>query len=180
MKLDLAKYESFPVTAVLETKDSGLEFTEGSVKSARSVSVRLDIQQSDEEYFCQGEIDAGIVVECSRCLGSFDSRIVSRTDFVVCSESTRVTSKGAPVDSEDYLYFDSGSLTVDLTRIVKEAILLEVSMKPICSEECRGLCPVCGMNCNTASCQCVTRKIDPRWEKLGKLFLDKNVQAKER
>lgn len=180
MKLNLAKYESFPVTAVIETKDSGLEFTEGSVKSARSVSMRLDIQQSGEEYFCQGEVDAGIVVECSRCMGFFDSRIVSPTDFVVCSESSHVTSKDAPVDSEDYLYFDSGSLTVDLTRIVKEAILLEVSMKPICSEKCRGLCPSCGINLNSASCQCVTKKIDPRWEQLEKLFPVKNIQAKER
>ena len=48
---------------------------------------------------------------------------------------------------------------IDLGHLVMEQLHLALPMKPLCSETCKGLCPQCGTNLNTGSCNC-----DPRWE----------------
>jgi uncharacterized protein len=45
-------------------------------------------------------------------------------------------------------------------------LLLNIPMRILCKEDCRGLCPKCGRNRNTNSCDCVEEAIDPRWEGL--------------
>ncbi|RME68679.1 MAG: DUF177 domain-containing protein, partial [Nitrospirae bacterium] len=59
---------------------------------------------------------------------------------------------------------------LDITSIVQEQILLNLPMKPLCMPECKGLCPRCGMNLNTGTCDCPRTEIDPRWSALKKLL----------
>lgn len=65
--------------------------------------------------------------------------------------------------------------TVDLTFPAWEALVLELPMKPVCRERCRGLCPVCGADRNQTTCGCEAEKADPRLLSLRKL-----LDAKER
>lgn len=65
--------------------------------------------------------------------------------------------------------------TVDLTFPAWEALVLELPMKPVCHERCRGLCPVCGADRNQTTCGCKAEKADPRLLSLRKL-----LDAKER
>ena len=58
---------------------------------------------------------------------------------------------------------------IDLSRMVKENILLEAPIAPLCRPDCAGLCPTCGTDLNVASCDCVTVEFDPRWEALSQL-----------
>ncbi|MCK5427573.1 MAG: DUF177 domain-containing protein, partial [Thermodesulfovibrionia bacterium] len=58
---------------------------------------------------------------------------------------------------------------IDMKGLLREQILLAVPMKPLCKTECSGICPQCGKNLNTASCKCITKKIDPRLAKLETL-----------
>lgn len=57
---------------------------------------------------------------------------------------------------------------VDLEELVHDAVLLELPIAPLCDEECRGLCPVCGANRNEESCRCETPRHD-RWAALDVL-----------
>ena len=61
---------------------------------------------------------------------------------------------------------------IDITPGLLREIYLELPMKPLCRDDCRGLCPICGVNLNQNSCSCGLDNIDPRWEKL-KYLLDK-------
>ena len=47
---------------------------------------------------------------------------------------------------------------IDLGQLMQEQFYLAVPMKPLCREDCRGLCPVCGTNLNTGSCQLRSRR----------------------
>jgi uncharacterized protein len=51
---------------------------------------------------------------------------------------------------------------IDLNELLREQFYLALPMKPLCSEECKGLCPQCGINRNTATCACATEWEDPR------------------
>ena len=57
---------------------------------------------------------------------------------------------------------------VDLAPLVHDAILLDLPLAPLCREDCRGLCPHCGIDRNDASCDCQV-PINPRWATLDEL-----------
>jgi uncharacterized protein len=63
--------------------------------------------------------------------------------------------------------FDGEAIDVD--EIVKEQILLAVPTRMLCRDECKGICPQCGIDKNTGDCQCVTDETDPRWAALKNL-----------
>jgi uncharacterized protein len=58
---------------------------------------------------------------------------------------------------------------IDLGELLREQFYLALPMKPLCREDCQGLCPVCGTNRNTAPCDCKTDWVDPRMEALRNL-----------
>jgi uncharacterized protein len=66
--------------------------------------------------------------------------------------------------------------TIDLTAPAWGALVLELPMKPVCSERCRGLCPVCGTDLNRETCTCRVEEVDPRLSPLKRLL----EKAKER
>jgi uncharacterized protein len=71
----------------------------------------------------------------------------------------------APSDEELYPISDD---TIDLAPLVRDAIVLELPMAPLCREDCAGLCPQCGANRNEGGCGCVAPR-DPRWANLDVL-----------
>ena len=52
---------------------------------------------------------------------------------------------------------------------IKDYILLEIPLNPICNKSCAGLCIICGENLNTRKCECKKETFDPRWEALQDL-----------
>jgi uncharacterized protein len=72
----------------------------------------------------------------------------------------------API-AEDDLYPITDD-TIDLGPLVRDAIVLELPMAPLCRDDCQGLCPQCGIDRNEAQCRCVA-PVDPRWANLDVL-----------
>lgn len=97
-------------------------------------------------------------VACARCLKPLD-RVLS---FDFCET---LAQEGTEVADRDSVIIFSGN-TVDLTEIVVSNILLNLSYKYLCSEDCRGICSKCGADLNEGDCGCTDDEIDPRWEKL--------------
>ena len=58
---------------------------------------------------------------------------------------------------------------IDLGDVIREQFYLALPMKPLCREDCKGLCPVCGVNRNREACSCDTTWVDPRMEPLRRL-----------
>jgi len=58
---------------------------------------------------------------------------------------------------------------IDLGEVIREQLYLAMPMKPLCREDCLGLCPVCGSNKNRETCECRPQWVDPRLEPLRKL-----------
>ena len=59
---------------------------------------------------------------------------------------------------------------LDMEDVIRQYVLTEVPIKPLCSEKCSGLCPECGTNLNEEKCTCKEAPIDLRWEALAKLL----------
>ena len=75
----------------------------------------------------------------------------------------------------DTAFYQDG--VIDLRQLVREQIFLMLPMKPLCQESCAGLCPVCGTNLNTGSCECSPEWEDPRLAPLKALARKSDTDA---
>ena len=111
-----------------------------------------------------------VELTCSRCLSLFQYPL--KLDFEEEYLPTVDVVSGAPLPLSE----EAGAFTIDehhvidLTEAIRQYTLLAVPMKPLCHEECTGLCQNCGHNLNQGPCDCPAQDIDPRWSKLTKLL----------
>ena len=73
-------------------------------------------------------------------------------------------------DSDDIILLENGA--VDLGDLARTAFILDMDTKTLCSEDCKGICPGCGVDLNQGTCTC-KKEVDPRLAVLAKL-LDKD------
>ena len=97
--------------------------------------------------------------ECRRCGGPVGGRVVARV-------SERFAPAGG-TERDEEAYPLSGD-ELDLEPLARDAVLLELPLAPLCREDCAGLCPTCGANRNTESCECAP-PTDVRWAVLDAL-----------
>ncbi|WP_052807450.1 YceD family protein [Risungbinella massiliensis] len=129
------------------------------------IHVDLQLQKvSDNRVEVTGRLSGEMTLICSRCLKRFPQK------FIVELEETFTS---APIDdeSDDYA-IEQGEL--DLTEMLRENLVLAIPFAPVCEEDCKGICAVCGNNRNEQHCTCEQEQVDPRFEKLQSLFGGKN------
>ncbi len=129
------------------------------------VTFRLD--PSGRDFRLDLSLTTEATLTCSRCLAAFPFPISARTRFTFCR--TPMTGPGKPevelgVDDLESGTFDGEE--IDLSDVIYEQIVLSFPMKPLCREECAGLCPQCGADRNAESCRCSDVHSDPRWDAL--------------
>ena len=106
-----------------------------------------------------GTVAAAWQGECRRCGGPVGGRVVARV-------SERFAPAGG-TERDEEAYPLSGD-ELDLEPLARDAVLLELPLAPLCREDCAGLCPTCGANRNTESCECAP-PTDVRWAVLDAL-----------
>jgi uncharacterized protein len=137
----------------------GLAAISVSVTEGEPVVVDLTLSSYPGGIAAQGTVSAPWVGECRRCGGPVTSE-------ATVTVRERFTPEGGTDEDED-AYPMSGD-DVDLEPMARDAVLLELPLAPLCSPDCRGLCPQCGANWNLMSCDCAPVG-DPRWSVLDAL-----------
>ena len=97
---------------------------------------------------------------CDRCLKPFDQPKTVRYETMLAEELE-------DEDSDDILLLEDGA--VDLGELARTVFILEMDTKTLCSEDCKGICPGCGVDLNQGTCVC-KRDVDPRWAVLAQLL----------
>jgi uncharacterized protein len=120
--------------------------------------IEVHVTRHGEGLACAGRLFATALVPCSRCLEPF-SLGVDRS-FDVSYLPPPLPDPSEPelqIFREDldvsYLGPEGG---LEVEQLAAEQIYLEIPLKPLCSEDCKGLCPGCGANLNHESCTCRT------------------------
>jgi len=158
--------------------DLSLGVGEGGIFESRGCGdVHLDfvLESNPDGIRVTGSIGGWVNMECTRCLESYHRELDLRVDefyrrpgLEVVDELEKRLPQGMEMPEEDaYVIQDN---MVDLYVLVNDAIMLSLPIKRLCSEECRGLCPVCGENLNQGECGCLREAVDPRWEALRALL----------
>ncbi len=157
---NLAPKDSLPVNIKAERVD---------ISNRDSAYALVDINGSlvnkgDGTYVLEGEVKAVLSLNCDLCLKSFTTDITFTCNEVFCNE----------INSEKE-FWDFSDKTIDLKPAVVADILLNMPMRAVCSDDCKGLCPKCGHNLNEGECGCDREYRNPQFEKLMTLFNDKEV-----
>jgi len=105
-------------------------------------------------------------VACDRCLTPLCEAVEGNVRLILATNAPQPTADEVELTAEDLeiLYLDGEEF--DPEKVLIEQLQLNVPMRSICQETCRGLCPDCGMNRNLEHCNCDEDRIDPRWEAL--------------
>ena len=132
-------------------------------------SISGKVRLSGHEVFVNGHVETRVQVECDRCLQQVELPVNSDFSLEYITGSDYESSEVAELTEAEMsvAVFDGKALDVD--EIVKEQVVLAVPTRMLCREDCKGICPECGVDRNTGECSWVTNDIDPRWAALKNL-----------
>jgi len=151
-----------------EFEFSNGEIIEESAGFLQPVYSEVSVKKVGEEVFIKGRIKAILSFVCSRCLVPYEFPVDSHFDLIYLPEELEQAKD--ELDRDDLNTSFYYSRRIDLREVVLEQFNLTFPVKPLCSETCQGICPVCGQNINNGECTCVKDEFDSRLEKL-KIFL---------
>jgi len=117
------------------------------------VDVNCLITMTSGTIFIKGFFSALIDICCSRCLEHASLPIGSDFAYTLIPAKAETREDLELMPEELEISYYQGDF-IDLAPIICEQIMLQVPMKALCSEECKGLCTHCGANLNTSSCNC--------------------------
>jgi uncharacterized protein len=137
----------------------------------------LDLYADGNHVFASGTFVGHLQVACSRCVGpvklAIDEKLLVTfmpLHEMPAEDESDEPEDGLEVDAEDLDLFPYEGEQVDLEPLLREQFVLAVPFAPLCAETCKGLCPQCGIDRNTATCTCEA-PIDPRLAALKGLKL---------
>ncbi|HEX5417616.1 MAG TPA: DUF177 domain-containing protein [Chloroflexota bacterium] len=133
-------------------------------------TVRL--MRTNRGILARANLETSVKLECSRCLEAFvkDLPIQFSEEFI--PEIDVATGRPANVPHESYAFMIDVHHELNLEPAVREYGLIELPIAPICQDNCAGLCPVCGANRNTQTCECVVQATDERLAALSRFFAE--------
>lgn len=165
-QLELGKilFDKTYAPGVIEFFDPQLRQTEPIESSGTA-----ELKQALMEIRVVGHVKTRMEVACDRCLETI--LIPIDADFDLIYRPAAYMPEGEEVEvpaSEVEVGFYQGE-GIDLKDVLREQVLLALPMHRVCREDCKGICPVCGQNRNTAECACRQELTDDRWSALKNL-----------
>ena len=162
MQLDLSRYHQ-PVSNFARTfQPDDLPDDGEAYRIVAPVDLAFEIHKDKEKFRLVGRVRTQLELGCSRCLEPFRLPVDAPFDIrylPLANASAEGEREVAEEDLETSYYQDD---QIDLDGLLREQFYLALPMKPLCEENCRGLCPQCGINLNTAACDCAPVWEDPR------------------
>ena len=139
---------------------------------ADGVALSLAIRKDGDIYRLCGRVRTTVQLSCGRCLEPFDVAIDLDIDLLYLPHRANSGEGELEVSDDDLSTAFYRDDQIDLGHLVREQLQLAMPMKPLCRGDCRGLCPVCGINLNVDRCDCEISWHDPRLEALRALVPD--------
>ncbi len=176
MLYDLSRFRGETDRIDRRFEPGAFALTDEEFRIVGPVVLAADLRKDARKVRLVGRVTATLECDCSRCLEPFAVPVDAAFDVMFLPGESNVAglpSRGASAEEEvreDDLgvsfYKDE---TLDLGELMREQFYLALPMKPLCREDCQGLCPVCGINRNRDNCSCRSEWVDPRMEALRDL-----------
>ena len=177
MKLKLHELQK-PVTLSLSESNEWFRNLFGGLKlkTQGPFSLHLVLTKEKEDIFFEGHLKVKLLLNCSRCAEdapyTFDEFF---SPVFTHGQDPREKDAELSRGELDITYFTKDE--IDVSEVIREQIELMVPLQPLCSEQCKGMCPHCGQNLNIKSCAC---KKDDVYSPFQEVLKDFKVIKKKR
>ncbi|HKQ61172.1 MAG TPA: DUF177 domain-containing protein [Candidatus Polarisedimenticolaceae bacterium] len=164
MRRRILDLEALPDTGV--SFDEQLELPElqlgGEACPVKRATLRGRVEPGDRGVELDAVVEAELTRACSRCLEPLDVALRHRFRLTLVGDAIDDAAGETELDPADAALFYGSDGKVDLQEVAAEQIYLNLPQKPLCREDCRGLCPTCGADRNRVECACPREAVDPR------------------
>ncbi|MDD4753744.1 MAG: DUF177 domain-containing protein [Desulfitobacteriaceae bacterium] len=168
MNINVEKVKNVPgkvIKAEATSEPNSYSVGAEMISAVSPISFSGTVENSGHGLVIDGEISTIVEMPCSRCAEKLQYPVQVPFHEVYMHRRETATN-------EEEVYFYEGD-KIDILPQVLQAFLLELPMKVLCREECKGLCPACGTNLNIKECRCERELIDPRLAALKNLLNDR-------
>ena len=155
--------------------DIAVSYWDQIYKPHSDIRVRVTAFRSEGRVVAEVSVETEVEAPCARCLEPAKGRIKGDLRYIFSlrrDEQLCEKSEGAQDGDEEIILLDSWEDEIDLAQMVWETLITALPPTLLCSPDCCGLCPQCGVNLNKGSCSCRNESGDPRFEVLRK-FMEK-------
>jgi uncharacterized protein len=133
------------------------------------VSLAFDIFKDKQQFRLAGHVKTTLELPCSRCLEPFTLPVDQTFDLRYQPHAQNTGEGEREIEEDDLTTAFYENDEIDLGQLMREQFYLALPMKPLCAEDCKGLCAVCGKNLNRETCDCSRTWDDPRMAALRAL-----------
>lgn len=149
-----------------------IDFTEESLQQETPLQATGDAEllaHTEGEVRIQGKYSVEMGSVCDRCLGVARFPIDAGFDLFYRPISFLKREEEVEIDEgeAEIGFYENGG--IELEDVIREQVLLALPMQRVCSDSCKGICPVCGRNRNEGACDCLKGGSDARWSALSDL-----------
>ena len=154
MELKLHEIDEGASRITLELPPESVGIDPKDVQLTGPLRIGLTLDRRGDEIWIRGTIHAVALQQCSRCLTDFSQNLELEFE-VFCAKlpSARTMSPKALDEEDGGVHFHDGHV-LSIDSEIREVVLLGLPMRPLCREECAGLCPRCGEDRNLGACRC--------------------------
>lgn len=179
MKLDLSEMARIPGSYAEHEINMTFKEVEGMTLTA-PVHGNMTISSTGQVLLLEGTLDTEIEMVCYRCGCTYRQPIHGdfQEEFVV--RPAQAPGKGPRVEEgeemPDVRLFFEGTLDLNLDELLRQSILLALPLKPLCADDCQGLCPKCGHRLSEGPCGCAPETASPQLAVLREVWERKRRQ----
>ena len=139
------------------------------------IDVTMSYYRAGTDLFFDGRLSAQVDAVCARCAENFDASNDRAFRYILAPKAAGYgDDKTSRAEDLELSVYEGDE--VDLAPLVREQLLLSFPTRPLCREDCHGMCPHCGINLNRGQCQCRTETFDPRLAALRELKIRSKTQ----
>lgn len=138
----------------------------GWIEDGDSIRIDLLLQSAGDGIEVTGDAWGRLHLSCSRCLIEYEQ------DFKLSLDEKFFFEPDVAEENEGYLVRDQ---VIDLEPMLRDVIVLDIPIRPVHAEDCKGLCPECGADLNVSDCRHAEHAIDARWAPLQSLMASQSA-----
>lgn len=165
---DIIKNDNGKMSIDTEADIRSTDFLGEEFVFTRPVHIVGKVTNNTKNLELEARAEGAMHVRCARCAKEFETEFAFDIDEILVREDGEID-----VDSEAIVFEGT---KIELDDIVINNFLMNVEGRYLCSDDCKGLCPVCGCDLNEGSCDCDKENIDPRWAKLAEIMKDTTTE----
>lgn len=148
-----------------------LDELEAELKPLAPLTGQVKLLRTAQGVLATGHLNTRVQLVCDRCLEPLSASVSMEVadEFYPTIDVSSGHFRPESLEAEEALRIDEHHI-LDLTEVVRQDLLVALPMHPVCREDCRGLCPVCGESRNEGDHEHAREEIDPRLSRLRELL----------